>query len=274
MSTRTAQNQYSDLFTPGSPTVAIGTSKDDYWTLPIMNSGDAMGRHTENWKQWLRHPAYDDWWKEVSIEDKYERIAVPAYLADSWFDLYNQGAPVNFNGIRSKGKTEAARTGTRLLMGPWTHNLGALGTATKVGDLDFGPSSLFPLTETQLRWFDFWLKGIQNGMDREPPLKIYVMGDNVWRDEHEWPLARTQYTKYYLSSGGKANSVTGDGVAQHDGADQSAARHVHLRSALPGTDARRAYLLQRAHRAHSDGASRQPHQRDPRPMCWSTRHPS
>ena len=104
-----------------------------------MNSGDAMGRHTENWKEWLRHPAYDDWWREVSIEDKFDRIAVPAYLADSWFDLYNQGAPVNFNGIRSKGKTEAARNGTKLLMGPWTHNLGALGTATKVGDIDFGP---------------------------------------------------------------------------------------------------------------------------------------
>jgi uncharacterized protein len=212
MSTKTAQNQYSDLFTPGTPTVAIGTSKEDYWTLPIMNSGDDMGRHTENWKEWLRHPAYDDWWREVSIEDKYDRIAVPAYLADAWFDLYNQGAPVNFNGIRTKGKTEAARKGTRLLMGPWTHNLGALGTATKVGDIDFGPSSLFPLTETQLRWFDFWLKGIQNGMDREAPVKIYVMGANVWRDEQEWPLARTEYTKYYLGSGGKANSVTGDGV--------------------------------------------------------------
>ena len=151
-----------------------------------------MGWDPVHYREWLKHPAYDDWWREVSIEDKYDQIAVPAYLVDSWFDLYNQGAGINFNGIRTKGKTKAARTGTKLLMGPWIHNLGNLGTETKVGDIDFGPNSLFPMQETELRWFDYWLKGVQNGMDREPPVRIFVMGQNVWRDEQEWPLARTQ----------------------------------------------------------------------------------
>jgi hypothetical protein len=102
--------------------------------------------------------------------------------------------------------------GTKLLMGPWIHNLGNLGTETRVGDMDFGPNSLFPIQETELRWFDYWLKGIQNGVDREPPVRIFVMGDNVWRDEQEWPLARTRYTNYYLHSDGKANSLFGDGT--------------------------------------------------------------
>ena len=212
MSTRTAQSQYADLFTPGGVERQVGMLREQYWHLPIMTSDEAIGRRTETWKEWLRHPAYDDYWRAVSIEGKYERFAVPAYFPDSWFDLFNAGAPTNFNGICAHAQTEAARNGTKLLMGPWLHNLGALGTATRVGDIDFGPNSLFPLLEMELRWFDYWLKEIQNGMDREPPVKIFVMGENVWRDEQEWPLARTQYVKHYLHSGGKANSLFGDGT--------------------------------------------------------------
>jgi putative CocE/NonD family hydrolase len=222
MSTRTNQSEYANLLMPdGTPRwwgsdpapQPIGTmAGEKYWQLPVMSTGDAMGRHTESWKEWLRHPAYDDYWKTVSIENKYPAIAVPAYLVDGWYDLYNAGAPTNFNGIRTQGKTEAARKGTKLLMGPWVHNLGVGGTVTKVGDVDFGPNSKFPLELTALRWFDYWLKGIQNGMDQESPVKIFVMGENIWRDEQEWPLGRTQYTKYYLHSSGKANSLMGDGM--------------------------------------------------------------
>jgi putative CocE/NonD family hydrolase len=63
----------------------------------------------------------------------------------------------------------------------------------------------------QLRWYDYWLKGIQNGIDREPPVKIFVMGADQWRTENEWPLARTRFTNFYLQSGGRANSLKGDG---------------------------------------------------------------
>ena len=62
-----------------------------------------------------------------------------------------------------------------------------------------------------LRWYDYWLKGLPTGVDKEAPLRIFVMGAGKWREEHEWPLARTQFTKFYLQSGGRANSVHGDG---------------------------------------------------------------
>jgi len=65
--------------------------------------------------------------------------------------------------------------------------------------------------DLKLRWYDYWLKGIENGIDKEPPIKIFVMGANQWRDEHEWPLERTQFTNFYITSSGKANSVAGDG---------------------------------------------------------------
>jgi putative CocE/NonD family hydrolase len=66
--------------------------------------------------------------------------------------------------------------------------------------------------ERQLRWFDYWLKGEENGVMDEPPISIFVMGDNRWRTEADWPLARTRYTPYYLHSGGAANTLSGDGT--------------------------------------------------------------
>ena len=81
----------------------------------------------------------------------------------------------------------------------------------KLGDFDYGPKSLIDLNNLYLRWFDFWLKGKETGILDDAPVKIFVMGDNEWRDEKEWPLARTVFTKYYFHSEGKANSLYGDG---------------------------------------------------------------
>ena len=80
-----------------------------------------------------------------------------------------------------------------------------------MGDLDFGPESLKVIVEEQLRWFDHWLKGIDNGAMDDPPIRLFVMGINEWRGESEWPLARTQFTPYYFDSDGSANSAFGDG---------------------------------------------------------------
>ena len=77
---------------------------------------------------------------------------------------------------------------------------------------DFGADALIDLHGTQLRWFDHWLKGIDTGILDEPPVKIFVMGENRWRDEREWPLARTRYTPYYFGSRGRANTAGGDGT--------------------------------------------------------------
>ncbi len=80
-----------------------------------------------------------------------------------------------------------------------------------LGELDFGPQSLIDLNGLSLRWFDQWLKGEENGVAEEPPVSIFVMGENRWRQEQEWPLQRTRWTPFYLRSGGRANSRFGDG---------------------------------------------------------------
>jgi putative CocE/NonD family hydrolase len=94
-------------------------------------------------------------------------------------------------------------------MGPWPH---AINSASKLGEVDFGSTAVIDLNGYWLRWFDYWLKGIDNGIMNEPAVRIFVMGENRWTDEKEWPIARTQWVNYYLHSQGRANSLFGDGA--------------------------------------------------------------
>src|SRR2546427_379353 len=115
--------------------------------------------------------------------------------------------------MREQGATPEARRGQKLLIGPWQH--GSSRGPGIAGDHYFGLGSdplAIDLDGVLLRWFDCWLKGANNGIMDEPPVRLFVMGDNVWRDEREWPLARAQSVKYYLHSQGRANSLNGDGA--------------------------------------------------------------
>jgi putative CocE/NonD family hydrolase len=106
-------------------------------------------------------------------------------------------------------------------MGPWGHlRPYAAPTTRGAGDIDFGPHAAIEIHDLELRWFDHWLKGLDTGLMHEPPIKIFVMGANVWREEQEWPLARTQYTRYYFHSQGPANSQQGNGRLSLDAPTQ------------------------------------------------------
>jgi len=182
---------------------------DFFRTLPLITADEAAGRKIAFWKDWVKHPSYDNYWKEVSIEEKYEQIKVPALIMGGWFDLYSKQTFVNYNGMVQRGGTEEARKGTKMIMGAWPHPLSA---STITGEVDFGPDSKFDLEGMELRWFDYWLRGIDNGIMNEAPIKLFIMGANYWRDEYEWPLARTQYVNYYFHSSGRANSLSGNGT--------------------------------------------------------------
>jgi len=167
-----------------------------YRRLPLIDAVDDFP-NVQHVKDWFKHSRYDDYWKAYGIKEKYSSITAPGYFITGWYDNLLRENWRNFTGFRQQGGSEAARTGSKILVGNWAH----------------GGSSGYPgLLELQLRWYDYWLKGIENGIDREPPIKLYVMGAETWRDEHEWPLARTQFTRLFLQSGGGANSVRGDGA--------------------------------------------------------------
>ncbi|HEY6292764.1 MAG TPA: CocE/NonD family hydrolase [Terriglobia bacterium] len=157
---------------------------------------------------WLSHPGYDDYWKQWSIEEHYPDIQVPAYVVAAWYDIFQGGSLRNYLGITAHGTSEAARRQSRLLVMIGGH----AGDGPKIGEVDFGPQSVVDENEVMLRWYDFLLKGEANGVAEEKPVKLFVMGRNTWREESRWPPPEAKPTTYYLHSGGKANSSTGDGA--------------------------------------------------------------
>ena len=158
---------------------------------------------------WLAHPSYDDYWKQWSTEEQFSKIKVPGFHVAAWYDLFQDGSLKNYQGIKAHGGSESARNNQRLLVMVGGH--AGLNNA-KIGDIDFGKDSVPDITKLTLRWYDHVLKGVDNGITREKPVKIFVMGKNIWREEDSWPLARAQHTRYYLHSAGKANSLRGDGA--------------------------------------------------------------
>jgi uncharacterized protein len=174
-------------------------------SYPLLNIGTAQGL-APYFNDWLAHPSYDEYWRAWSIEDHYDKIVVPVFTVTAWYDIFLGGSLRNYMGLRAHGGSEAALHGQRLMIVVGGH----AGDGPKIGEVDFGPQSLFP-PGTLLRWYDFLLKGVNNGMANEKPVRIFVMGRNEWRDEDVWPPARAQATRYFLHSGGKANSLNGDG---------------------------------------------------------------
>ena len=160
---------------------------------------------------WLAHPEYDGYWQRISIDESHSEITVPAFNYGGWYDIFLGGTIRNYVRMREMGATDVARTGQRLVIGPWVHE----GMPTNVsGEHNFGTRSSAAYLDLQgqiLRFYDRWLKGEDNGVAEEKPVRIFVMGENVWRLEDEWPLSRASEFKYYLRSRGKANTLNGDG---------------------------------------------------------------
>jgi putative CocE/NonD family hydrolase len=136
---------------------------------------------------------------------------VPIFHVASWYDGFQEGGLNYFSAIRRNGMTEEARTGQRLLVGPWPHLYPYDSPTSQVGELDLGPEALIRIGDLALEWFDYRLKGLKSVMAEQKPVNIFVMGDNQWREEDDWPLERTRYTPFYLHSGGWANTLNGDG---------------------------------------------------------------
>ncbi len=168
---------------------------------------------------WLAHPDYDAYWKQWSIEENYANIQVPALVIAAWYDIFQGGSLRNYTGIRTHGGTEAARNGTQLVVAIGGHS----GWARTVGSVDFGPEAPFDENAITLDWYDFLFKGKQNQFANGKPVKIFVMGDNKWRDEATWPLERAKQTRYFLHSDGKANTAAGDGALSIVAAKKEAA---------------------------------------------------
>ena len=160
------------------------------------------------WQEWVDNPVESAYWKPYDIEAQHHLVEVPALNLTGWNDdPYGQpGAIRNFTGMRKNGGSADARRGQRLIVGPWTHGVPRL-TRTTYNGVDYGPNAAIDFTEPQLRFFDYWLRGTDEGYSTEAPVRIFVMGDNIWRNEHEWPIARTVYKDLFLRTGGRLDQA-------------------------------------------------------------------
>jgi len=177
--------------------------------LPVKDIPGLLGRKVPWFADWLAHPLDDGYWKALCVARRYEQIKAPACNVGGWYDVFIKGTIGNFTGMRERGGTQAARGGQRLIVGPWFHTS---PSRTELGEVDFGPRAAVNLRDIQLRWFDYWLKGESNGLDAEAPVRLFLMGENRWREFGSWPPRGAVTREFYFHSSKGANSLFGDGT--------------------------------------------------------------
>ena len=171
-----------------------------YRHLPLITLDTVAGTAKNKlWRDYVSHSTYDDFWKAIGTRDKYHKIKIPVYLMGGWYDNY-PGATFNyFEKLRKLGATDEIR----VVVNPSDH------LNKVVGDRDFGKNAGKDEVGLAIRWLDCIIKGMDNGIKDEPPVRIFAMGANEWRSEGEWPLGRTRFTKYYFHSNGSKDGWLG-----------------------------------------------------------------
>ncbi len=185
---------------------------EEYRHLPIADWGERLKAGAPYFADYLQNWRDGAFWAATDIRPLARNASVPMMHTGSWYDAFQFDTLAMYTHMRRDTRGERARRGQRLVMGPWAHLLPySVPTSRGTGDIDFGPEAQVELLADQERFLRHWFEGTEDEILDEPPVRIFVMGDNRWRDEREWPLARTQYTKMYLRGGGRANSLRGDG---------------------------------------------------------------
>lgn len=168
-----------------------------------------FANHATYYNDWLTHPAGDPYWDRFGTESDYAHITAPALILAGWYDYFLNADLASYAAMRAHAATDLARSQTRLIVGPWSHgNFWAF-----FSDRDYASvagQDAIDLTGTQLAWFDRWLKGSESDQDTGKPVRIFVMGTNEWRDEADWPLPDTEYTRYYLHNDPNEGSLSTD----------------------------------------------------------------
>jgi putative CocE/NonD family hydrolase len=191
----------------GGVTLSPDKLQEAYRYLPLRTFGEQFDKKVGYLNDWVQHCQYDDYWKQRGIGHRYAAVSVPALNVGGWYDIFSKTTIELVNQVRACSRNRQVRRNEFVIMGPWGHGVGG----RKVGELDFGAEAALKIGELQFQWFEYWLKGHETGVQNWPAFYLFVMGENRWRGESEWPLKRTQFVSYFLHSTGRANSLKGDG---------------------------------------------------------------
>ncbi len=184
--------------------------------LPVVDlDKSVLGKENPYWRKWIEHPSNDSYWQPADFLERLKDVNIPVFHQSGWFDGDGIGTKLNY--LRMESHKHPYQ---KLTLGPWGHT----DTAGRlIGDRDFTQSAIIDLQRDYLRWFDHWLKGVDNGIDKEPLVSLFVMGSNKWLHGQTYPLEITRPQKLYLSSGGQANTEKGDGKLSFDAPPAGAA---------------------------------------------------
>ena len=238
-----------EFYDPTPTRLAEPDWKKLVWTLPLVDIMNKAGALPNDFRELITRDFGDPWWHDtMGYYDGTETISAPALHVSSWYDVSVDETIFEFNYFRENATTKAARNGQFLMLAPSTHCRYEEATQkTRVGDRDIGDARL-DYYSIYLAWFDYWLKGIDNGVLDGPRVRYYTMGRNEWRSADGWPLPEVQYTNYYLHSSGNANSRYGDG---------------RLSTEPPGEEPADTFVYDPAHPVPSTGG--------PRGTDWGTK---
>jgi uncharacterized protein len=174
--------------------------------LPLRNLPDLI-EVAPYYYEWLAHPPADPWWDWAELRNKYDHVHAAVLNISGWYDeAYGpDGATTNLNGLLAVRRGDIAGSlnalgkdpRIRTVIGPWTHGG---QEKSRAGEREFGPAAAIDYDELILRWMDHYLRGVDNGVDRAKRLRLFVMGDNVWRDEDAWPVRRAKTQSFYLTA--------------------------------------------------------------------------
>lgn len=175
-----------------------------------------LGKEIHFWNEWLEHPNYDDFWKNLDWSVHGDKINVPSLLVSGWYDDDGRGTSEAWEMNKRNN-----RNNQKLILGPWLHGF---NTTRDINNIPFSNDAIsYELEPTYLKWFDRFLKGIANGIEKENKVNYYMVGENQWKTSDTWPPGNVKITNLYLHSDGNAKTSSGDGLLKTSTPDNQSA---------------------------------------------------
>ncbi len=190
-------------------------------TRPLKNLMKNLGLNLPHFEKRLSHETFDEYYQKLWHPKVHELTNVPCYHVSGWFDDDLGGTLEHFPALAHDHPDPAIRSSQKLLIGPWPHRLSI--DTSKLGDIDYGPHSMVPLLKEAIRWFDYWLKGIDNGIMEEASCRMFLMGENRWFETDSFPVHECVEKNLLLSADAPTNSLIGVGAltSSHGKSSQS-----------------------------------------------------
>ncbi len=175
--------------------------------LPVIDlDKKIIGQEIPYWRRWVEHNRDDSYWKKVNYLEQLKELDIPVFLQSGWYDPGNRGTKLAYSSLKqSKNKH------IKMVMGPWEHTD---QSSKYLYGQDLGEAADIGLIGLYIQWFDYWLKGKDNGIINEPLVQVFNFGPNNWLKADTYPLPATSFVKYYISSEKGANTSRGDGTLQ------------------------------------------------------------